>query len=39
MKSLKRAVDVLYALSTDTALEEGIGLVVRLKALIFFLKP
>jgi len=26
MKSLKRAVDVLYALSTDTVLDEGFGL-------------
>jgi hypothetical protein len=33
MKSLKYSVNVLYALSTNTALGEGIGLV-RLKALI-----
>ncbi len=33
MKSLKCSVDVLYTLSTNTALGEGIGLV-RLKALI-----
>jgi hypothetical protein len=33
MKSLKYSVDVLYGLSTNTALGEGIGLV-RLKAVI-----
>lgn len=33
MKSLKYSVNVLYVLSTNTALGEGIGLV-RLKAII-----
>jgi len=33
MRSLKYSVNVLHALSTNTALEEGIGLV-RLKALV-----
>jgi hypothetical protein len=37
MKSLKCSVDVLYALSTNTALGEGIGLV-RFKALMGLLE-